>query len=390
MDTFGPGTVIDLLGISGLHLKREIDQMTRRRRGSINRFIRSIKGKPNRFLQVQRRIRRERKGKLPTSMYGSSVILTKEQWKKVVEKYNSRELLESLDKLEEKVRLTEAGVKVPPNYLVLETLEDLPRFEKWLEQTGVGFAMKPASGHGGLGIKVIKNKVAGRFISISGKGLEQKYLIRHAENILIGKYTRNEPDRVMVEKKLDLHPSLRELMTPGLPDIRVVVLKGFPLMAMTRLPTRRSMGRANIHQGAIGAGISISEGKITSATLLRKNVKRHPTSGRQIVGFRFNIWEEILEVASLAGDSSGLGFVGVDITLDKEMGVVVLEVNKRPGLEIQNANGAGIKKRIKWVERSIKKSKGELISLGPGIKGELSRKWDSSNWEPTLEDSIEE
>jgi glutathione synthase/RimK-type ligase-like ATP-grasp enzyme len=163
-------------------------------------------------------------------------------------------------------------------------------------------------------------------------------------------------------------------------DIRIVVLRGFPLMAMTRLPTRRSMGRANIHQGAIGAGISLSEGRITAATLLRRNVKTHPSSGRQIVGFRFNMWEDILENASAAADASGLGFVGVDITIDRDLGTVVLEVNKRPGLEIQNANRAGLRRRIRWVERNIRKEGKDFLDLGPGIKAELSRKWDAAGW----------
>lgn len=364
--------------------------MARRRRGPLERAISRFGGKPNRFLQVQNTLRRQRRGKLPASVYGITDILTKEQWKKVIEKYNDSELMVSLNKLEEKVRLNEAGVKVPENLMVLETEEDLLEFEDWLKNCSQGFAMKPSSGHGGLGIKVIDRKVAGRFISISGKGLEIKNILRHAERILEGHYTRGEPDRVMVEKRLILHPSLRELMTPGLPDIRVVVLGGFPLMAMTRLPTRRSMGRANIHQGAIGAGISLSEGRITSATLLRKNVKRHPTSGKQVVGFRFNMWEEILEAASTASDASGLGFVGVDLTMDRDEGIVVLEVNKRPGLEIQNANRAGLKKRIKWVERAIRKSKGGLTSLGPGIKVELSRKWDMNGWEEARKEETEE
>ncbi len=364
--------------------------MARRRTGPVDRVFRRIRGKPNRFQQVQNRMRRDRRGKLPASMYGITDILTKEQWKKVVEKYNDRELLDSLDKIEEKVRLSEMGVKVPENFLILESEDDLVEFEEWLKNCTEGFAMKPASGHGGQGIKVIDRKIAGRFISISGKGLERKYLVRHAQRILEGRYTRNEPDRVIVERRLVLHPALRELMTPGLPDIRVVVLKGFPLMAMTRLPTRKSMGKANIHQGAIGAGISLSDGRISSATLLRRNVKRHPTSGKQVVGFRFNNWEDILEMASLAADASGLGFVGVDITMDKELGLVVLEVNKRPGLEIQNANRAGMRKRIKWVERAIKKSKGEMNSLGPGIKIEFSRKWDMSEWEERKKDLSEE
>jgi glutathione synthase/RimK-type ligase-like ATP-grasp enzyme len=184
----------------------------------------------------------------------------------------------------------------------------------------------------------------------------------------------------MIEERLLLSKRLRELMTPGLLDIRVVVYRGFPIMAMTRLPTKRSGGRANIHQGAIGAGISISEGRIISATYLRRTIKKHPTSGKGLIGFQFYMWEEILEVSSEAGSCLGMGFVGVDLTVAEGKGVVVLEVNKRPGLEIQNANKAGLKRRIKWVERYLRKNRISENDIGPGIKAELSRNWDSAGW----------
>lgn len=361
-----------------------------RRRGPLNDLFGSFRKKPNRFRQVQRTLRRERSGRFPINFYGSSDILTKEQWKRTVEKYNSRDMLEGLDKIEEKALLSEAGINVPDTYMILETAEDLDSFKIWLKGWSRGFALKPASGHGGAGIKVINGRTAGRFITISGKGVGIDDLVSHAERILKGRYTRGEPDRVIVERRLLLDRSLRELMTPGLPDIRIVSIMGFPIMAMTRLPTRRSRGKANIHQGAIGAGISLWEGRITSATLFRKNVKRHPTSGRFLVGFRFNMWENILETASLASDVSGLGFVGVDLTVDAQSGVTVLEVNKRPGLEIQNANRAGLKRRIKWVESRVRKDSDGIKGLGPGIKVELSRKWDKYGWRKPPEDEREE
>lgn len=364
--------------------------MANRNKDPVKKLLRSMRRKPNRFRQVQRALRRDSKYKFPVSMYGRSDILTKEQWKKVINANNPKELLDSMNKMDEKARLRKAGVMVPETYMYIESLDDIPRLDNWLEGWDRGFAIKPISGHGGSGIKVIDRRVAGRFITISGKGIGKDDIIKHAERILRGTYTRSEPDIAMVERRLVLDRSLRELLTPGLLDIRIVAFKGFPLMAMTRLPTRRSKGKANIHQGAIGAGISIAEGRITSATLFRGDVKRHPNSGRQIVGFKFNMWEKILETASLAADASGLGFVGVDLTVDSESGVVVLEVNKRPGLEIQNANRAGMMRRIKWVERYLKGIQADPSSIGPGIKAELSRKWDSTGWQKVKEGMTEE
>jgi len=342
-----------------------------------------MRNRPNRFKQVQKRIRRDREGRLPLFWYGGRDILTKENWKAFIDKYNPKELMETMDKIEEKVRLKEAGVPIPETYMIVEFEEDLDRFHQWMQGSSGSFVIKPAKGHGGAGVLVVNRRVAKRYILTSGKGVEDASLVRHAKRIIEGVYTKKEPDRALIEERLVISRKLRELQTPGLLDIRIVAFKGFPIMAMTRLPTKMSGGRANIHQGAIGAGISISEGRIISATFLRKNIKRHPMSGKALIGFKFNMWEEILEVASEAAGSMGLGFVGVDLTLAEGRGVVVLEVNKRPGLEIQNANGAGMKRRIKWVQRFVRKNRIDHNEMGPGLKAELSRTWDAAGWKKT-------
>jgi len=344
------------------------------------RLLSGLKKRPNRFKQVQRRIRSESEGIMPLSWYGKGDILSKENWKDLIEKQNPKEILETIDKLEEKTRLKTAGVPVPETYLVLETEEDIERYAAWLHGRKQGFVTKPSRGHGGAGVLVVNRRVAKRFILPSGRGVEASYLLRHSNRIISGFYTKKVPDRALVEERLVLSKSLRELMTTGLLDIRVVVYKGFPVMAMTRLPTKRSGGKANIHQGAIGAGISISEGRIISASYLRRNIKTHPTSGKGLIGFKVNMWEDILEISSESGSCMGMGFVGVDLTVAEGRGVVVLEVNKRPGLEIQNANKAGLKRRIRWVERYLRRNKISENEVGPGIKAELSRNWDGNDW----------
>jgi alpha-L-glutamate ligase-like protein len=329
-------------------------------------------------------------GKLPVNWYGRGEILSKDEWRGAVKKFNSAELMEVSDKLEQKVRLSDAGVVIPETYIIVESEEDLVRFSDWLDHRKSGFVIKPSRGHGGSGVLVINRRIASRFIKPSGKGIEKSTLVRHAERTYQGNYSGNLPDKAIVEERLVLSKQLRELMTPGLLDIRVVVFKGFPIMAMTRLPTRRSGGRANIHQGALAAGISISEGRITSATYLRRNVKIHPSTGREIIGFRFNMWDQVLEMASAAADAMDLGFVGVDLTVDQNKGVVVIEVNKRPGLEIQNANRRGLKSRMKHVSREIKRNKMDSKTIGPGIKAELSRQWDINEWKKVKKGEGEE
>lgn len=327
---------------------------------------------------------------MPLPFYGTLDILTKEQWKKMVSRYNPKEVMENIDKVEEKRRLSEAGVPIAENHMIAEDEEDLERLDHWLDECEQGFVIKPSRGHGGSGVLVVQRKVAKRFILTSGRGVEKHQLIRHVKRIMNGRYTRGTPDRAIIEEKLALSRRLREISTPGLADIRIVALMGFPLMAMTRLPTSRSGGRANIHQGAIGAGISIADGTISSATYIRRNIRSHPVTGCSLIGFRFNMWDQILETASAAADAMEMGFVGVDLTVDERRGVVVLEVNKRPGLEIQNANRSGLRRRIRWVERFVRKKGKDVKELGPGIKSELCRSWDRQGWKNERADQEEE
>jgi hypothetical protein len=44
----------------------------------------------------------------------------------------------------------------------------------------------------------------------------------------------------------------------GVPDVRLLIFRGIPAMAMVRLPTRASDGKANLHQGAVGVGIALA------------------------------------------------------------------------------------------------------------------------------------
>jgi len=43
----------------------------------------------------------------------------------------------------------------------------------------------------------------------------------------------------------------------GLPDIRVIVYNRIPIVAMLRIPSKYSDGKANLHLGAYAAGIDL-------------------------------------------------------------------------------------------------------------------------------------
>src|SRR5690606_16776504 len=137
------------------------------------------------------------------------------------------------------------------------------------------------------------------------------------------------------------------------PDMRLIMFLGVPVMAMLRLPTSKSNGRANLHQGAVGAGVRLSDGKTTSAVLGSRRVENHPDTGHSVCGLQLPHWERILRIAIRCQHLVGLGYLGVDIVLDRDLGPLILELNARPGLAVQIANMNGLKARIELVERNI-------------------------------------
>lgn len=46
---------------------------------------------------------------------------------------------------------------------------------------------------------------------------------------------------------------------------------------------------------------------------------------------------------------TGLGYIGVDLVIDRERGPLLLELNARPGLAIQMANREGLLKRLERI-----------------------------------------
>ncbi len=55
---------------------------------------------------------------------------------------------------------------------------------------------------------------------------------------------------MIIEKKIVLTKEIELLGTFGLPDVRIVAYNMVPIMAMMRIPTAESDGKANIHGGA--------------------------------------------------------------------------------------------------------------------------------------------
>jgi alpha-L-glutamate ligase-like protein len=267
--------------------------------------------------------------------------------------HNPRKLYPLVDdKLRTKQLALRAGIAVPELYGVVEGEYQLRNLPGMLKQYS-DFVIKPAYGSGGDGILVISGRSKDLYRKPDGLLISQEELNHHVANIMSGLYSLGgQPDKALIEYRVQIDPLFEAISYQGVPDIRVIVFLGVPVMSMVRLPTRMSGGRANLHQGALGAGIDLATGMTLTAVWRNDIVTEHPDTGDPVTGLRIPGWDELLRLAANCYQLSGLGYQGVDIVLDKDKGALILELNARPGLNIQIANRAGLLPRLNVVERS--------------------------------------
>ena len=209
------------------------------------------------------------------------------------------------------------------------------------------FVLKPASGAMGNGILVIREAVEEGWITAGGRSITPSDLAYHSESIISGLYALGgKPDVAFVEERLRIHRDFEPIASSGVPDVRFVVYRGVPVMAMTRLPTNRSGGRANLHQGAVGAGVDLRTGRTNFAVVRTTPVDEHPDTGVRVVDYPLPHFQDALRTSLRATDETGLGYVGADVVIDQARGPILLELNARPGLAIQLANRKGLLPRL--------------------------------------------
>ncbi len=269
-----------------------------------------------------------------------------------IQGYNSRELYPIVDdKLTTKRYAIDRDLAVPPLYNTIENPSQLKNLKEILEPYE-DFVIKPANGSGGDGILVVDGKYGDQYRTVSGRLIDLDDIYTLAIDTLSGVYSLGgQPDTVMIEYRVKFDPVFSAISYQGVPDVRIIVFQGIPTMAMVRLPTRQSGGKANLHQNAIGAGIDIATGKTLSGVQGNSIVTTHPDTRSSIVDVQVPHWEQLLEIASGSYELCGLGYLGVDLVLDKELGPLILELNARPGLNIQIANNDGLVRRLKMIER---------------------------------------
>jgi len=282
-------------------------------------------------------------------------------------RYNPRALFQVVDhKLKTKVALRALGLPVIETLRVYSFQRDIADFATHAQAWGE-FVIKPAQGAGGEGVVVVTGRREAAFVTLDGRSLQALDLESHLSDILGGVFSLNQRyDEAIIERRVRAHPTLAQLSFQGLPDIRVIVFQGVPLMAMLRVATRASRGRANLHVGGIGIGIDLTTGVTTHAVAGRRWLAVHPDTAVPLCGVALPYWDEVLSIAARCADAVPLGYLGIDLAVDEESGPGVLELNVRPGLSIQIANRHGLRPLIAGVERSALTglSASERVQLG--------------------------
>ena len=268
--------------------------------------------------------------------------------------HNARSAFPLVDDKVQTKRLAEKfGIPIPELYAVVGDHGSIARLPGLLENLQE-FAVKPARGSGGSGIILIKGRTAEGFVTQSGRVITAEEFAYHVASILSGIYSlEGREDMAIIEALIHPDPVFKNVTyREGVPDERVIVYRGVPVMAMVRLPTKASDGKANLHRGAIGAGIDIATGTTMTAVHKSRIVREHPDTGSPVSGIRLPRWDEILMMAARVTEMTGLGYLGADFILDRERGPVLLELNARPGLGIQMANRSGLRQRLDRVDNA--------------------------------------
>lgn len=245
------------------------------------------------------------------------------------------------------------GVPTPEIYAVVLAHAALRHVPRLLAQRET-FVIKPNRGAGGRGVLVIVGRAGDWFVRHNGQRMALTDVKQHVSSIISGLFSLGgRPDEALIQQRVAPDPAFSRISYQGTADVRVIVYRNVPAMAMLRLPTRLSGGRANLHQGAIGVGVDLQTGRTIHAVLRNRVVRQHPDTGESVLDFQVPHWPQILDMAQRISAATGLGYVGVDVVIDQVQGPLVLEANARPGLAIQIANGLGLIPRCEQIDREL-------------------------------------
>lgn len=268
--------------------------------------------------------------------------------KNIIYQHNDKKLLTlAADKLLTKQALIKENIPCPLTTTICASYTDIEQFMTTMKGKS-NFVIKPNNGSRGNGILILSKPVEGGFLTSSGKFWSYGDIKNHVSEILAGSFSQSgKEDEAYIEPMIEQDPIIKAISPRGLCDIRLIICNGKLISAMLRIPTNSSNGKANLHQGAIGASISLQTGKIGNALLQGKEITHHPDTNVSLQDIHIPFWDDIIDIALQCYIAIPLGYMGVDVCIDHHAGPLVLEVNGRPGLEIQNIQSQGISKLVK-------------------------------------------
>lgn len=251
-----------------------------------------------------------------------------------------------------KVLLENKHIPTAKIFAILTTYEDVNQFE-W-EHLEKNFVIKPTNGNAGKGVVIFKTQQSDKqhWVDTLGKVWSLDEIKFHCFDILEGQYsTYGVNHHVIVEERVPIHGTFYKYTTKGTPDVRVIVFNHVPIMSYIRIPTEESGGRANLDQGAIGVGIDMATGVTTHAIIGKGTpIQYLPGTKKKLSGFRIPHWKDVLTIAVKTADAAGLMYCAIDLFIHEEQGPMVVELNANPGLSIQIANRAGLRRRLERVQ----------------------------------------
>ncbi|MBU2564354.1 RimK/LysX family protein [Patescibacteria group bacterium] len=288
---------------------------------------------------------------------------------------NKRAIRVADNKLLTKRILVEKSIPIAKTFAIARNRNELINFN-W-DDLPKSFVLKPNRGTAGDGVMILYGKIKKKkefdpfvWVKADKTRMNVSLLQEHTLNILDGQYSKGQlPDSAIFEERLKLLRIFKPYSYRGVPDIRVIVYNSIPVMAELRLPTKESDGRSNLHLGGIGVGIDMATGTTTSAVHHGKIIKYLPDTKLPLSGIKIPEWRNILELAIECQHASKVGFLGVDIGMDREKGPVVLELNARPGLSIQLANLSPLGVRLEKARGLKVKSVKQAIRLAQDLFG---------------------
>jgi len=255
------------------------------------------------------------------------------------------------NKLRTKEALEAVSIPVPATFVVYSYFYQLQKLANDLASHHE-FVIKPARGRAGGGIVVITGREGDDWLGINDKRYSLDDLKHHITEIIFGIYSFDMKDQAIIEERIIQHDDINALSPYGLADVRLILYRHEAVMAMARLPTLASGGRANIHQGAVGVGIDLATGMTTHALHSDQPVSRHPDTGSPLIDKQIPFWPQIMASGIAAARTMPLKYIGADIAITAG-GPLIIELNVRPGLTIQSANDNSLLDRLESIDRAV-------------------------------------